>query len=60
MEMEGIHGNAYIISVYCFYHIIGCSKLVDGAVRCTQNSKEIFISAPTLSEDNEDVQLLLL
>ena len=35
MEMEGIHGNAYIISVYCFYHIIGCSKLVDGAVRCT-------------------------
>ena len=42
MEMEGIHGNAYIISVYCFYHIIGCYKLVDGAVRCTTELQRDF------------------
>ena len=35
MEMESVHGNANIVSVYCFYYIVCCSKLVDRAVRCT-------------------------
>ncbi len=60
MEMEGIHGNATLSLSTAFTTSYAVPNWLMEQFGAPQNSREIFISAPTLSENNVVVQLLLL